>query len=405
MDQVTSVVTVGHVDHGKSTFIGRFLYDTKNLTKEKIDELRQGAAEAGQIEFAHVMDQFQEEREQNITIDTAQIFFNLSGRPFVFIDAPGHKEYLKNMITGATQASNAILLLDVKEGIREQTRKHVQILQFLGITNLAVLINKMDLVSYDASSFNQLEHDIRELLKDCSLTRQSIIPISSLKGENVSSPSKEMPWYQGPSVRQFIEDLPVTDRPQDVDESFQFPIQLIYKMDQEDYALGRVEGGRIKKGETVNVFPTQDSVQVKKISKYKENPKEAKKGESVALVLKPSLKLKRGCILYSGEPTPPFEILKSQSFWASQHTLRVGDEIDVECRTQKASCIVKGIKDEFASSDLEQLENGDIGFLDLEMKSPIFMGRGGALDPFSRLVFHQKGTVVGCGIVQNGGKS
>ncbi|MBS3160500.1 50S ribosome-binding GTPase [Candidatus Woesearchaeota archaeon] len=184
------IVIVGHMDHGKSTLIGRLLYDTNSLPQGKIEEIIRVSKELGrELEFAYLIDNLEEEREQQLTMDTAQTFFKTKNRNYVIIDAPGHKEFIKNMITGASQADAAVLLLDAKEGIKEQTRRHAYILKLLDIKNLIVAVNKMDLIDYNELKFNKIKQEILGSLSKIGLNPDFIIPISALKGENILNKS------------------------------------------------------------------------------------------------------------------------------------------------------------------------------------------------------------------------
>jgi len=397
-----SIVIVGHVDHGKSTFIGRFLYDTDNLTSDKMEDIKQTLESGGKkLEFAHVMDQFREEREQNITIDTAQTFFHLNQRHFVFVDAPGHKEYLKNMITGATQAENALLLLDVTEGIREQTDKHVQILKLLGINNLAVLINKMDTISFKKEKFESLESEVKKLLTSRNLSAQCIIPISATLGDNVATPSKETPWYKGKTTKEFLESLEGASVSTNGQTEVQFPVQAIHEVEGVSYVLGRVEGGTLKKGMTLSIFPLGKKSLVKSIKKYKSEPHSAAAGESVALLLENQEGITRGMVLSSNPKIPkPVQKFQTQVFWASPAGLNVNDELTVECRTQSVRCRVDRIQEALDEAPMDKLEGGGIGVVTFTTKEPLLVQNQGAHHPFSRVVFQQEGEVVGCGIVQ-----
>src|SRR5579864_6720715 len=202
------IVIVGHVDHGKSTFVGRLLHDTGSLPEGKYEQLQAVAAKRGvPFEWANLMDALQAERDQNITIDTTQIWFQSAKRQYVIIDAPGHKEFLKNMITGAANAEAALLLIDAHEGVQEQSRRHGYLLNLLGIRQIAVLVNKMDLENYSQSRFEQIEKDYRAFLQGIGVTPKLFIPISAKHGDNIASLSKNMPWWKGPTVLEALDDF------------------------------------------------------------------------------------------------------------------------------------------------------------------------------------------------------
>src|SRR5213596_3586637 len=200
------VVFVGHVDHGKSTLIGRILHDTGSLPEGKIEEIKKACAADGmEFEFAFLLDALLEEQKQNVTIDTTEIAFRTARRRYAIIDAPGHKEFLKNMITGASRADAAILVIDSDEGVREQRRRHAYLLSMLGIKHLIVVVNKMDLVDFSEERFREIEQDYQKFLADLGLEARMFIPASAKQGENVARPSMKMKWYGAASVLEALD--------------------------------------------------------------------------------------------------------------------------------------------------------------------------------------------------------
>ena len=200
------IVIVGHVDHGKSTLVGRLIHETGSLPEGKLEAIRAMSERRGMpFEWAFLMDAIQAERDQGITIDTTQIWFKTQKRPYVIIDAPGHKEFLKNMVTGAASSEAALLLIDAHEGVQEQSRRHGYLLSLLGVKQVAVLVNKMDLVGYSADRFGQVAEDYRAYLGGLGVTPACIVPISAREGDNMIEHSVRMPWYQGPTVLQALD--------------------------------------------------------------------------------------------------------------------------------------------------------------------------------------------------------
>src|SRR3989304_10375677 len=248
-----SIVIVGHVDHGKSTLIGRLLYDTGSLPEEKINEIRIASQTAGrEMESAFLMDHLEEERQRGITIDISQTFFNSDKRKYVIIDAPGHNEFLKNMITGSSQAEAALLLLDAAEGIRDQTRRHSYILGMLGLRQVAVIINKMDMVDYSKERFIALSDEITKILDQFNIQPSVIIPISARYGENVARPSESLKWYAGPTVLQALDNFSALEVS---NKSLRFPVQngnLIPRITEKIHAnIFWMADNSYKKGEPV----------------------------------------------------------------------------------------------------------------------------------------------------------
>src|SRR4030043_1671169 len=200
------IVIVGHVDHGKSTLIGRLLYDTGCLPPDKFSEIERSSEMLGKrVEFAFVMDCLEEERSRGITIDTTQTFFKTPKRRYVIIDAPGHKEFLKNMITGSSQAEAALLIVDISEGIKDQTRRHAFILGMLGFKQVCVLLNKIDLVEYSQDKFIQLKAEVTDFLNQLNIHPTFILPISAIQGDNVAKSSEKLSWFHGPTVLQALD--------------------------------------------------------------------------------------------------------------------------------------------------------------------------------------------------------
>src|SRR6266702_1755211 len=236
------IVIVGHVDHGKSTFVGRLFHDTGSLPEGKLEQLQQVAQRRGvPFEWANLMDALQSERDQNITIDTAQIWVQTSKRQYVIIDAPGHKEFLKNMITGAANAEAALLLIDAHEGVQENSRRHGYLLNLLGIRQIAVLVNKMDLENYDQAKFHQIETEYRVWLKSIGVQPATFIPIAATHGENIASRSVQMPWWQGPTVLETLDEFKVSGLPKD--QPLRLPIQDIYRFDVRGIVAGGLDVG------------------------------------------------------------------------------------------------------------------------------------------------------------------
>src|ERR1700744_1595883 len=234
------IVIVGHVDHGKSTFVGRLFHDTGSLPEGKLEKLQKIPESRGvPFEWANLMDALQSERDQNITIDTAQIWFQTKKRQYVIIDAPGHKEFLKNMITGAANAEAALLLIDANEGVQEQSRRHGYMLNLLGIRQIAVLVNKMDLQNFSQERFEQIERDYRAFLAGVGVIPKLFIPMAAKLGDNIAAPSPNMPWGKAPTVLAALDEFKAVDRP--ANQPLRFPIQDIYRFDDRRILAGRVE--------------------------------------------------------------------------------------------------------------------------------------------------------------------
>ncbi len=348
------IVIVGHVDHGKSTFVGRLFHDTGSLPEGKLEQLRAIAERRGvPFEWANLMDALQAERDQNITIDTAQIWFRTPRRQYVIIDAPGHKEFLKNMVTGAASAEAALLLIDAHEGVQENSRRHGYLLSLLGIRQLAVLVNKMDLQAYSAERFAQLEAEYRAWLKTIDLEPQVVIPISAREGDNIASRSPRMPWWTGDTVLEALDRFGCAEAPTRL--PLRFPIQDVYRFDERRILAGRVEAGTLKVGDRLVFSPTNKASTVRTIERWNAAASPtAQAGESVGITLSEQIFVERGAIA-ALETCPPYELTRFQArlFWMGRTPLRKGQAYKLKLATQEVECHVEAIARVIDASTLD----------------------------------------------------
>jgi len=352
------LVIVGHVDHGKSTLIGRLLYDTNSLPDEKIEEIKQICEALGkELEFAYVMDHLEEERSQGITIDTAQTFFKSQKRHYVIIDAPGHREFTKNMITGASRAEAAILIIDACEGVMEQTRRHAYILGMLGLKQVVVAVNKMDLVDYSREVFDRVSKEAREFLVKLGIAPSYIIPISAREGDNIATRSTKVNWYSGPTILEALDTFQKTESREQ--NPLRFAVQDVYNIDGKRIILGRVEAGTLRRGDEIIVLPSWERTVIQSIEEFmKEGVEEARAGKSIGITLGDKLFVDRGCVLCRTTekmPTLAREI-KGNLFWMSREPLKTGENVVFKLSTQEAPCTVKAIKRRIDSSTLKAIE-------------------------------------------------
>jgi len=384
-------VAVGHVDHGKSTLIGRLLYDTNSLPPDKMDEVRRVSEESDEApEFAFVMDHLEEERTNRVTIDTAQIFFKTAKRDYTIIDAPGHKQFLKNMITGSTQAEAAVLLIDAEEGLREQTHRHAFMLSLLGIKQVMVVINKMDLVDYSEEHFDQLSEKVAVRLRelDIDVEPEMIIPISARLGDNVASRSDNLLWYEGMTLLEALDQLKSSKTAEAT--VLRFPVQDIYDIDSEKVLVGRVASGRIETGQEVIFHPSGKSAVIDQVKKFEESVEEAEAGESIGLVLKDNHALKavrRGEVACPVDSSPNVSnTVVATVFWMSGQPLQKEEPLDFKCATQQVPCKVKKIAERINSSsldliakDAEELRETEVAKLTLKLDGYV------STDPFETI--------------------
>jgi len=382
------IVIVGHVDHGKSTFVGRLFHDTGSLPEGKLEQLQRIAERRGvPFEWANLMDALQSERDQNITIDTAQIWFQTKKRQYVIIDAPGHKEFLKNMITGAANAEAALLLIDASEGVQEQSRRHGYLLNLLGIRQIVVLVNKMDLANYSETRFKEIESEFRGFLKGIGVTPKLFVPIAAKHGDNIASRSANMSWYHGPTVLDALDEFKRTDLPSD--QPLRLPIQDVYRFDQRRILAGRIESGTLKVGDRVLFSPGNKISTVKTIERWNApETQTAGSGESIGITLSEQIFVERGAVA-ALETAPPYELtqFKARLFWLGRTPFSSGKTYKIKLATQEAECQIDHIERILDSSTLQTITRADqsvgrneVAELTIRTKKPI------AFDPHSEII-------------------
>jgi bifunctional enzyme CysN/CysC len=403
------IVIVGHVDHGKSTFVGRLFHDTGSLPEGKLEQLQAIAERRGvPFEWANLMDALQSERDQNITIDTAQIWFQTRKRQYVIIDAPGHKEFLKNMVTGASSAQAALLLIDAHEGVQEQSRRHGYLLSMLGIRQLAVLVNKMDLVGYSEARFNQIETEYRAFLKSVGLEPQGFVPIAAKHGDNIANRGANMPWWQGGTVTQTLDRFEVAHPAEN--QPLRFPIQDVYRFDERRILAGRIESGTLKVGDRLMFSPGNKSSTVKTIERWSSLSSDvAQAGESIGVTLTEQIFVERGAVA-ALDNALPFELthFKARLFWLGRNPLTKGKAYKVKLATQEAECSIETIHRVIDSATLETVSRrekeifvgrNEVAELTFKIKRPLAFDLHDALPSTGRFVIVDGFEVAGGGII------
>ena len=369
------IVIVGHVDHGKSTLVGRLIHETGSLPEGKLDAIRAMSERRGMpFEWAFLMDAIQAERDQGITIDTTQIWFKTAKRPYVIIDAPGHKEFLKNMVTGAASSEAALLLIDAEEGVQEQSRRHGYLLHLLGVQQVAVLVNKMDLVSYAADRFGQVAEDYRAYLRGLGVTPTCIIPISAREGDNMVEHATTMPWYQGPTVLQALDAFDYKELP--VERPLRMPVQDVYKFDQRRIIAGRIESGTLAVGDEVIFSPSNKTARIRSIEAWHvpEAPDQAQAGQSIGVTLTEQIFVERGEVMSHHEHAPiESNVFKARLFWLGHKPLRIGKSYMLKLGTLEAPATVEAIDHVIDTSDLsakpaDKIERNGAGEIVLRTK-------------------------------------
>jgi bifunctional enzyme CysN/CysC len=351
------IVILGHVDHGKSTLVGRLFHDTGSLPEGKLEQLQQAAQRRGvPFEWANLMDALQAERDQNISIDTAQIWFQTPKRRYVIIDAPGHQEFIKNMVTGAAQAEAALVVIDAQEGVQENSRRHGYLLELLGIRQVAVLVNKMDLVGYSQERFGAIEAEYRAWLKQIGLEPSVVIPISARQGDNIAAPSQHMPWWKGPTVLETLGEFKTARPPGD--QPLRFPIQDVYRFDHRRILAGRVESGRIKVGDRLAFSPSNKTSTVKSIERWNAPARDcAETGESIGITLTDQVFVERGAVA-ALESTPPYVLtcFKARVFWLGKRPFIPGRKYRLKLATQEAECQIEKLERVIDAATLQTVE-------------------------------------------------
>jgi len=400
------IVIVGHVDHGKSTLIGRLLHETGSLPDGKLGTLKTVSARRGMpFEWSFLLDSLQAERNQGITIDTSQIRFRTPSREFVLIDAPGHAEFLRNMITGAAEADAAVLIVDATEGVRDQTRRHGYLLHLLGVRQLAVVVNKMDRVEFDETRFREIEVELNDYLGDLGLTPTAVIPISARQGDGVARRSPGITWYQGPTVLEALDHFAPAHHASDL--ALRFPVQAIYKFDDRRIIAGRLESGRITVGDEIVILPAGKTAQVKSIEAWPEHTatRSAVAGQSVGITLDRELFLERGDVIaLANTPASSGRLLRARMFWLHPDKLDVGDRIVARIGTGEARGEVIAIDNAVDPGKLAPIESNfvaqnHVGEVELILSKPL------ATDPYTdnpttgRVVIERDGRIAGGGLI------
>ncbi len=357
--EVLKIVVVGHVDHGKSTVIGRLLYDTKSVPEGKIERVKQISRDKGKpFEYAYLLDAFEEEQKQGITIDITQLQFFTAKREYVIIDAPGHKEFLKNMISGAANAEAALLVIDAREGVQEQSKRHGYILSLLGIRKVYVVINKMDLIDYSEEKFNEIRHEMNRFLNSLHVYPLRYIPVSAFYGENMTHRSPRMEWYQGESILESL-DLFAKEKGRE-DKELRFPIQDVYKFDDRRIIAGRIESGTLKVGDEILISPGHKTTRVKSIESWLERDKKetVSAGMSVGITVADEFFNKRGeVITHLQHPPLVSDTFKANIFWMGRSPLLKNKKYKLKLVTQEQECEIITISKVIDAITLDTTEN------------------------------------------------
>jgi bifunctional enzyme CysN/CysC len=406
-----NIVIVGHVDHGKSTLTGRLLADTHSLPEGKLEQVRlECERNAKPFEYAFLLDALKDERQQGITIDTARIFFKSPKREYIIIDAPGHIEFLKNMVSGAARAEAALLVIDADEGIQENSKRHGYLLSMLGIRQIAVCVNKMDLAGYKQDVFEKIEKDYRVFLKEIGLRPMAFIPLAAREGENLTKPSAKMPWYKGPSVLSML-DL-FEEAPGIENKPMRMPVQAVYKFTEEDddrrIVAGRVESGSFSVGDKVVFLPSNKHSVVKSIEVFNApQPKRTAAGWSAGVTLAEQIYINRGEIMCKVGDKPPkvSSLLRVEIFWMGKKPMQLDRLYKLKIATAQVPVRLKSLERVIDASDLKKANKKEIGRHDvakgvLQTSSPVAFDLTADLEATGRFVIVDGYDIAGGGIIQ-----
>jgi bifunctional enzyme CysN/CysC len=404
-------ITCGSVDDGKSTLIGRLLYESHMLLEDQLEALasdsRRLGTQGAELDFALLVDGLSAEREQGITIDVAYRFFATERRKYIVADTPGHEQYTRNMVTGASTAELAVILIDARKGVLTQTRRHSYLVSLLGIRRIVLAINKMDLVDYSAQLFADVERDYREFAARIGLSDIVAIPVSALRGDNIIEPSERMPWYRGPTLLQHLETVPVQD---DVDrQPFRMPVQWVNRPNQDfrGYA-GLIVGGSVRPGDTLRVLPSGFTSRVARIVTADGDLPQAQAGQSVTLTFDEAIDISRGDLLAAAlSAAAVSDKFEATLVWMSDEPMLPGRPYLLKCGTRTVSAAVAPLKYKVNVNTLEelaarQLELNEIGLVNLNLDQPL------AFDPYTRnrdtggfiLIDRINNNTVGAGMLQ-----
>ncbi len=413
-----NLVFIGHVDHGKSTTVGRLLFDSGNIDEQTMRKLKDKAQELGKggFEFAFVMDNLKEERERGVTIDLAHKKFDTEKYYFTIIDAPGHRDFVKNMITGASQADAAVLVVAANDGVNAQTKEHVFLSRTLGVGQMIVAINKMDIsgVDYKEERFNKVKEEVSTLLKTVGFKPEEIqfVAIASLKGDNVVKKSENMAWYKGPTLLEAIDNLKEPEKPTDL--PFRMPIQDVYNITGIGAVpVGKIETGVLKVGDKVIAMPGREGKgvqgEVKSIEMHHEQMKEALPGDNVGISVRGFGKkdVARGDVLGHLDNPPKVAKEFTAQIVVLNHpsVITVGYTPVFHIHTSQIACRVKQIvkklnpaTGEVLAENPDFIKNGDAAIVVLEPVQPVAIEKQKDIPHMSRFAIRDSGTTVAAGM-------
>ncbi|MEZ4936741.1 MAG: GTP-binding protein [Crocinitomicaceae bacterium] len=415
--EVLKIATAGSVDDGKSTLIGRILYDTNSLTDDKLEAIEKNSRSKGYdyLDFSLATDGLVAEREQGITIDVAHIYFSTNKRSYIIADTPGHIEYTRNMVTGASTSQASIILVDARNGVIEQTKRHFFINNLLRVKEIIVAVNKMDLVNFEEARFNEIKDQIQQLVDSASYKNQNItfVPISALKGDNVVKKSENTNWYTGETLLEHLEKI----ENKDVFEEAQarFPVQTVIRPKTDEYHdfrgyAGKIYGGDLSVGDEVVILPSETKSKIKEIHFFNEQFQTAKRGSSVTITLEDNVNVSRGDMIVKSNEIPKVsKSLNATICWMDNNPLKPLSKYYLQHGVNNVATKIESIDSILATdfsgetTEVTELNLNDIGKVQLKVNKPLFYdsydenkGNGAFI-----LIDSQTNTTAGVGFILN----
>ncbi len=398
-----NVVLVGHVDHGKSTLIGRLLYDSESIKDERVEEIQKLAEEyKRRFEFAYFLDSFEDELKEERTIDTVSLMFKSKKNYYTITDVPGHKEFIKNMLTGASHADVAVLVVSAEEGVQEQTRRHMFLLKMLGIKQVFVAVNKMDAVEYKKERFETVKSQISELLNSFGYAAKKMlfIPASAMEGDNIYRRSEGMEWYEGPTLIEALDGVTQEGR----EKPPRFVVQDVYEVNGEKTIAGRVESGMLRRGDEMVFEPSGAEGEIEEIKVFGGELEEARAGDSIGITINDG-GVRRGDVggLIGNPPKPTKEFLGEAVLLGKE--LKRGETLELRCGTAKVRCEIKEIKEKIDSETGEVMERNPEEINEHDAATIVFATEPLVVEKFAeipelgRFVLVKDGKNTGAGVV------
>ncbi len=407
-----NLITIGHVDHGKSTLIGRLMYETGSIREEVLRKLKDEAKEKKKetFEFAFFMDKLKEERERGLTVDLTFKEFNSKNYYFTIIDAPGHRDFVKNMIVGTSQADVAVLVVDAKDSVQEQTKEHSYLAKILGIDQMIVVVNKMDTANYDQNRFNEVKSQIEKLLKGVGYKPETlkIVPASAYKGDNVSKKSENMKWYEGPTILEALDSITPLER--SVDKPLRLPVQDVFSITGVGTVpVGRIETGKMKVNQNVIIMPAGTKAEVKSIEIHNQQRQEVSSGDNIGFNLRGVGKgdIKKGDVVCEEDkPATVAEEFTGQIIVLNHPTVIAPGYTPVfHIHTAQIACTVTEIvrkvnpkTGETVEENPEYIKTGDAAVIKVKPKKPVVMEKQKDLPHLARFAIRDMGQTVAAGV-------